>query len=260
MGNVFNKSAKDSEEMEAALAAEKRAKDALVPENIRLCVLGNRGTGKSCWIMKSAKNMFDFSHQPTQLVQCETFTQLCGPAELLPVTMEMWEMPYQDVEGVSDQLLEKADCFVVIANFGDDSSLDFAENCSHELHEKYASKSIPFVLVVTKMDMMQVSDGNVVDKMKRFASASAFHRCFFVSSKHGDNIRDTLHSIIQYTLNLNENFEPKIRTAALAKSRMRTDSSPTTKANLDGQEESNIDQDELQSSLSSEIQDNASPS
>ena len=171
-----------------------------VRANLKLLVIGSSGTGKTSFIQRWTKNEFLEDHRPS--IVSEFAFKLFEYKEK-QYRIQLWDIGGQDKSPSMMNIFAK-DTYgcLVLTDCTDKSTLDDGlewRNVMNEVSYFPDGKSIPFILIHNKIDLIQdkIELEEIENNIKNFSENNNFTNYFMTSVKENIKVDDAMKFLIE---------------------------------------------------------------
>ena len=174
-----------------------------VRANIKLCIVGDSGIGKTSFCNRYIKNEFRDDYQATIN---PTFSYKIFNYNNYNYKINIWDIAGQDRNiYISKVFTKDAHGILVLCDATNPNTIDKALKWKTTIDEnsKFLDGSLlPAALVMNKMDLVNVEDQSYPKKenLEEVASSNNFVFSAQISCKTGDGVDDTMENLLRYII------------------------------------------------------------
>lgn len=166
--------------------------------DLKIIVIGTSGTGKTSFVNKWTKNIFNDAYKAT-IVSEFGFKIFENEGKLYRI--QLWDLAGQDKNATITKIFAKdAHGCVVLADATNASTLDETIKWKKSVDESSGfldGGKLPCVLVENKIDLLPEGEQSNDARLKDFASKNDFVGAFRASAKAGININESMEFLIK---------------------------------------------------------------
>lgn len=178
--------------------------------DIKIIVIGNAGTGKTCFCRKWMKDEFTEGYKQTLVVD---FSYKIYEYKGYKYKVQLWDIGGQDKNiHIIKTFSRNVNGALILCDITDENSLQETLKWKKALDdsEKFVDDlSIPAVLVQNKIDLVDESTRNNMERIRQFQTQNEFINFFRTSVKMNINIQETMNYLIETIIDRMENFSLK---------------------------------------------------
>ena len=172
-------------------------------KDIKILLVGDKRTGKTCFIKKWIKNTFEERYEPTMI--SDFAMNICQKGDIL-YKINLWELSgNEQSKYIISKYDKNIDGCIIFSSLINDTSIDNIKKWK-EMLGSYKEKEFPIILVATKEDFLDESDLKEKHKLlKEFLKNNySYTKFFLTSSKTGKNINNCMEYLINKIINIEE--------------------------------------------------------
>ena len=166
--------------------------------DLKIIVIGTSGTGKTSFVNKWTKNVFNDAYKAT-IVSEFGFKIFENEGKLYRI--QLWDLAGQDKNATITKIFAKdAHGVVVVADATNAGTLDETLKWKSSVNESSVfldGGKLPCVLVENKVDLLPEAEQGNDQRVKDFASKNDFIGAFRASAKAGININESMEFLIR---------------------------------------------------------------
>jgi len=201
--------------------------DTVVPHEVptfKIVLVGDAEVGKTSIYLRYTKNQFDYSYQPTMNVNIGNVVKKVNIPFETVVSVSVWDLPGREEVDLRRSYYTDVEAAVVVVDLSDVQSIDMAgtwrqdiinnvylsddsELVNQSKHQTDIKKSMPILLVGSKLDKVENEAESEDDKIKTIKSLEetaeqhGFVGCVCVSAKENDGgVHAAMQSLVRYLL------------------------------------------------------------
>ena len=179
--------------------------------DLKIIVIGNAGTGKTSFVNKWTKNIFNETYKAT-IVSEFGFKIFEDGGKLYRI--QLWDLAGMDQNAMVTKIFAKdAHGCVVVCDATNRQTRDETVKWKKSVDEEAVfmdGARLPCVLVENKIDLLSDYERDQDDQsLKDFAEKNGFIGCFRSSAKAGINIGEAMEYLIKNIVERMENFASK---------------------------------------------------
>ena len=178
--------------------------------DLKIIVIGTSGTGKTSFVNKWTKNIFNDAYKAT-IVSEFGFKIFENEGKLYRI--QLWDLAGQDKNATITKIFAKdAHGCVVLADATNAATLDETIKWKKSVDESSVfidGGKLPCVLVENKIDLLPEGEQSNDAKVKEFAGKNDFVGAFRASAKAGININESMEFLIKEIIKRMEAFASK---------------------------------------------------
>eukprot|EP01137_Pigoraptor_chileana_P026144 Opistho-2@96665 len=200
--------------MGAVVRKPQARKELIFGDFLRIAIIGERGSGKTCVWLRFTKNQFAFKHEPTTYEEVAVVTQRCVTEDSTGdvahqvahlVTCEIWDTPPNDIATTesSRNVLKDVDAIIVVFDSTKSDGLDKAVQLKRDVQNalRKSSKSAQvWMLLATKTDLGGMHHTISELEMQRAVEEGSFWGSERVSSMAVSEINLALKSLMLHLI------------------------------------------------------------
>ena len=179
--------------------------------DLKIIVIGNAGTGKTSFVNKWTKNIFNETYKAT-IVSEFGFKIFEDGGKLYRI--QLWDLAGMDQNAMVTKIFAKdAHGCVVVCDATNRQTRDETVKWKKSVDEEAVfidGARLPCILVENKIDLLSDYERDQDDQsLKDFAEKNGFIGCFRSSAKAGINIGEAMEYLIKNIVERMENFASK---------------------------------------------------
>ena len=175
-------------------------------KDIKILLVGDKRTGKTCFINKWIKNSFEERYEPTTI--SDFAMNICQKGDIL-YKINLWELSgSEQSKYIISKYDKNIDGCIIFSSLINDASITNIKKWK-EMLRSYEEKEFPIIIVGTKVDFLDESDIKEKHKeLKEFLKNNySYTKFFLTSSKTGKNINNCMEYLIKKIINKEEKKE-----------------------------------------------------
>lgn len=176
----------------------------------KIIVIGTSNTGKTSFVRRWTKNVFEDIYQST--IGADQEHRIIEKGDSL-FQIAIWDLPGMDYNPYLSKIFSK-DAYgcVILADATNQKTLDDALKWKRELDKEAFFPdlgALPCVLVENKIDLLNEIERRDMQGLVRFAKNNNFDAAFRVSVKEGINVEQAMEALIDMIFERLEKVEQK---------------------------------------------------
>ena len=166
--------------------------------DLKIIVVGNSGTGKTSFVNKWVKDIFDENYKATIVSE---FSYKIFDYKEKSYKIQLWDLAGMDQNICITKIFSKdSHGCIVLSDITDEKTLNECirwKNSVDESTKFIDGSNIPSILIRNKIDLLKNQDNNDDDEqMKQFCQEHSFLRWFKTSAKTGINVEESMNFLI----------------------------------------------------------------
>ena len=182
-----------------------------INNELKIIVVGSSGTGKTSFVNKWTKNIYNDNYKPTIVSE---FSYKIHEYKDKSYKIQLWDLAGMDQNICLTKIFSKdSQGCIVLSDITQKGKLDECVKWKQAVDEStkfYDNTNLPSILIRNKVDLLDNDDINDdEDEMRAFCEKNKFLRCFKTSAKTGTNIEEAMNflinTIIEKIVSIDEN-------------------------------------------------------
>ena len=181
-----------------------------IRSDLKIIVIGSSGTGKTSYVNKWTKNIFQEEYKAT-IVSEFGFKVFEHEGKLYRI--QLWDLGGQDKNSTITKIFAKdSHGCIIVADALRPQNLEETlkwKNAVDEAVTFYDDGQLPAVLVQNKVDLLPEEEQDNVEELKKFSEENGFNGYFRASAKTGKNISESMEFLIKEIIKRLEEINSK---------------------------------------------------
>lgn len=177
--------------------------------DLKIIVVGNAGTGKTSFVNRWTKNVFNETYKAT--IVSEFGYKILNINDVI-YRIQLWDLAGQDKNTCITKIFCKdAHGVLIIADCTDKNSLlETAKwKASIDENSKFMDGTeLPSILIENKCDLLSEDGTNSIEELKEYAKKNKFISSFRTSAKENINVKESIEYLINEIIKKMNNISP----------------------------------------------------
>jgi small GTP-binding protein len=181
-----------------------KKKSQLKNRDLKIIIVGDSGTGKTCFVNRYILNKFADNYQATIATQ---FSSKILEINKITYRLQFWDIAGQDRSVATTNIFCKnTNGIVLCCEINDKKTLENTIIWKNSIEQNIDMENVPIILVQNKCDLLggenEYEKG--IDEIKSFCSQNGINNCFRTSAMTGYGIQQSMAYLINEIIKVTE--------------------------------------------------------